>query len=72
MVGIRFSAEGKYFSLLHGLHTGSGIHPASYQPGAVGTLSRDWGIELINHLHSQPRSGMVKLHLQFSIRVLFA
>jgi hypothetical protein len=27
--GVRFSTRGKYFSLLHDVHTGSGAHPSS-------------------------------------------
>jgi hypothetical protein len=43
---VRISAEARYFSILHIVQTGSGVHPASFSMG-TGILSRgrggEWG-----------------------------
>jgi hypothetical protein len=39
MAGVRFPAGTRYFSLLHGVQTGSGAHPVSYPMGTRGSIS---------------------------------
>jgi hypothetical protein len=48
----RFPAGARYFALLHSVHTGSGIHPASYAvdtgasfPGSNAARSRRWALK---------------------------
>jgi hypothetical protein len=36
MIGVRFPAEARDFSLLHSIQTSSGTHPASYPMGTKG------------------------------------
>jgi len=38
IVGVRFPAGARTFSLRHRVQTGSGDHPASYQMGTGGSL----------------------------------
>jgi hypothetical protein len=38
MIGVRFPAEAGNFFLLHRVHTGSVVHPASYPVGTVGSF----------------------------------
>jgi hypothetical protein len=39
-IGLRFPAKARDFSLLHSVQNGSGVHPVSYQRGAVGLFRR--------------------------------
>jgi hypothetical protein len=67
-VEVLFAGGARDLSLLHGVQTGSGAHPASYIMGIEGSFPGDKSgccVKLTTHLHLMPRSRMVEIYLHF-------
>jgi hypothetical protein len=61
----------RFFSLLHDVQTGSGVHPASYTVGTRASFQKlsGRGMKLTTHLHLVPRSRILEQYLDSPMRL---
>jgi hypothetical protein len=68
-MGYGLDGRGRIFSLVHSIHTGSGVHLSSYTVGTLNPGKSSRGVKLFIHLHLMSSLKMVELYLYSPIRL---